>query len=217
MKYVLALLAGMGATLGVFAGGAVFAVAYLSAEPVAVQRSSYASATTFQAQPTKVDPSRQDFERIDSVLPPGTLTESEVTELVRKNAEQPGDGIDAMMTSSIDAQAPAAAINNREHVAWCSQRYRSYRPQNNSYTAFSGAARECVSPFSDEPAPYGEEVAFINASADGSSFGPLEQGDASESYLDPAHVRTCLQRYRSYRVEDNTYQPYGGGPRQQCE
>ena len=27
----------------------------------------------------------------------------------------------------------------------------------------------------------------------------------------------CRQRYRSYRAEDNTYQPLGGGPRRQCE
>lgn len=29
------------------------------------------------------------------------------------------------------------------------------------------------------------------------------------------HVQWCANRYRSYRVYDNTYQPYGG-PRQQC-
>jgi hypothetical protein len=27
----------------------------------------------------------------------------------------------------------------------------------------------------------------------------------------------CQQRYRSYRAEDNTYQPLSGGPRRQCE
>ncbi|MER9071791.1 BA14K family protein [Mesorhizobium sp. M0904] len=26
-----------------------------------------------------------------------------------------------------------------------------------------------------------------------------------------------LQPYRSYRPEDNSYQPYSGGPRRQCE
>jgi hypothetical protein len=33
--------------------------------------------------------------------------------------------------------------------------------------------------------------------------------------LTAAHVRWCENRYRSYRVYDNTFQPYGG-PRQQC-
>lgn len=31
------------------------------------------------------------------------------------------------------------------------------------------------------------------------------------------HITACMQRYRSYRISDNTYQPYGGGPRQTCE
>ncbi|WP_454684475.1 BA14K family protein [Ancylobacter moscoviensis] len=30
-----------------------------------------------------------------------------------------------------------------------------------------------------------------------------------------AHVQWCANRYRSYRVSDNTFQPYGA-PRQQC-
>lgn len=30
------------------------------------------------------------------------------------------------------------------------------------------------------------------------------------------HVKVCMSRYRSYRVEDNTYQPFGGGPRKPC-
>lgn len=33
--------------------------------------------------------------------------------------------------------------------------------------------------------------------------------------LTAAHIRWCLDRYRSYRVNDNTYQPYDG-PREQC-
>src|SRR5690606_14889112 len=104
-----------------------------------------------------------------------------------------------------------------EHTAWCSQRYRSYRPHSNSYTSYSGAIRECVSPFSGDSEPYNDDVIYIEASAQGSSFDPLEQGDSSESYMDSGHVRSCLDRYRSYRVEDNSYQPYGGGPRRQCE
>jgi len=33
--------------------------------------------------------------------------------------------------------------------------------------------------------------------------------------LSSAHVQWCYDRYRSYRVRDNTFQPYNG-PRQQC-
>ncbi|MER9869926.1 BA14K family protein [Mesorhizobium sp. M0136] len=30
-------------------------------------------------------------------------------------------------------------------------------------------------------------------------------------------MQYCFSRYRSYRPADNTYQPYSGGPRSQCE
>ena len=33
------------------------------------------------------------------------------------------------------------------HVAWCSQRYRSYRAYDNSYQPYNGPRRECVSPY----------------------------------------------------------------------
>jgi hypothetical protein len=35
--------------------------------------------------------------------------------------------------------------------------------------------------------------------------------------VDTAQADWCFARYRSYRVEDNSYQPYAGGPRRQCE
>lgn len=34
--------------------------------------------------------------------------------------------------------------------------------------------------------------------------------------VDLAGVEACGNRYRSYRAEDNTYQPYDGGPRRLC-
>ncbi|MER8725965.1 BA14K family protein [Mesorhizobium sp. M1027] len=30
-------------------------------------------------------------------------------------------------------------------------------------------------------------------------------------------MQYCFSRYRSYRPEDNSYQPHSGGPRRQCE
>jgi hypothetical protein len=36
-------------------------------------------------------------------------------------------------------------------------------------------------------------------------------------WIDADHMAYCFSRYRSYRPEDNTYQPFGGGPRRQCE
>jgi len=56
-------------------------------------------------------------------------------------------------------------------------------------------------------------------------FGPPPRYHAPPRYrhapprhayrLPAAHVRWCHNRYRSYRVSDNTFQPYHG-PRRQC-
>lgn len=35
--------------------------------------------------------------------------------------------------------------------------------------------------------------------------------------VDTAQAESCFARYRSYRIEDNSYQPYDGGPRRPCE
>ncbi|HUR44393.1 MAG TPA: BA14K family protein [Candidatus Saccharimonadales bacterium] len=34
-----------------------------------------------------------------------------------------------------------------EHVEWCSKRYRSYNPRDNSWVSYGGKVRECDSPF----------------------------------------------------------------------
>lgn len=40
--------------------------------------------------------------------------------------------------------------------------------------------------------------------------------DGEAIRLTQEHVAYCFSRYRSYRPEDNSYQPYRGGPRRQC-
>lgn len=52
------------------------------------------------------------------------------------------------------------------------------------------------------------------------SDAPLLQYASDEPEADRvslSHVRDCMARYRSYDPRDNSYQPYGGGPRRQCE
>jgi hypothetical protein len=36
----------------------------------------------------------------------------------------------------------------RRHVNWCHNRYRSYNARNNTWVAYSGRVRQCVSPYS---------------------------------------------------------------------
>ena len=33
------------------------------------------------------------------------------------------------------------------HIAWCSDRYRSYNPRTNTWVAYSGKVRQCISPY----------------------------------------------------------------------
>jgi hypothetical protein len=122
-----------------------------------------------------------------------------------------------------EPQSPADNAASAAHVAWCSDRYRSYRPGDNTYTPYSGGKRECVSPYSDAlgaggmPALSEEAASYDEASVDQSLMGYTTVVDEAPVDLSIEHVRSCFERYRSYRMEDNTYQPYGGGPRQQCQ
>ncbi|RWD61187.1 BA14K family protein [Mesorhizobium sp.] len=44
-----------------------------------------------------------------------------------------------------------------------------------------------------------------------------EAAQASGRQVSADHVDYCFSRYRSYDPSDNTYQPFDGGPRRQCE
>lgn len=52
-------------------------------------------------------------------------------------------------------------------------------------------------------------AAFIAGALVGGAIGNQPRADGS------AHVQYCYDRYRSYRVSDNTFQP-NNGPRRQC-
>jgi hypothetical protein len=96
------------------------------------------------------------------------------------------------------------------HLEWCFSHYRSYRPEDDSYTSYSGESRRCESPYSGA----GAESAELSASAQTAGYRAGAEGQGVAMTI--GHVEDCFSRYRSYRAEDNTYQPYGGGPRKQC-
>ncbi|WP_371411998.1 BA14K family protein [Neorhizobium sp. T6_25] len=117
-----------------------------------------------------------------------------------------------------------------EHLDWCATRYRSYRPRDNSYTPFSGGRRQCESPYSILPSGSGAEpdVEEISEAPNGDdSFEdasiavPARQQEVADlgrsSVRGDEHAQSCFARYRSYRIEDNSYQPVSGGPRRQCQ
>jgi hypothetical protein len=53
------------------------------------------------------------------------------------------------------------------------------------------------------------------APPDATMTGAIEQ-PKQEWTADGRHLSRCQQRYRSYNVADNTYQPFDGGPRKPC-
>lgn len=213
MRPVLAIVAGFVLSLGMFAGGIVLATYTLAAKPVAVQAGPEQDmAELWTAEPRTVDPAEQDFERL-AAAPVSTGSEtapvSEQPEIIVASADAEPE-IDGFTTSALPpADEPAEQPRQPQalgaHHEWCSSRYRSYRADTNSYRPYSGGERACVSPYWD-----GEGAASSSSGVVQASVGTGQVQMAS------SHVQDCFARYRSYRVEDNTYQPYGGGPRRQC-
>lgn len=124
------------------------------------------------------------------------------------------------------AQAPLAGDETNAgielsaaHSDWCFARYRSYRIEDNSYQPFDALERQqCQSPHeagTPVAAAYGMNDATLPADV------MTEEKVAAEEpqmIADSGSIDTswCFAQYRSYRAEDNSYQPFDGGPRRQC-
>lgn len=210
MKYLLATLGGAVLTLCIFAGGIAFAITYLAADRVPIQQPSRDASLVFRTDAVKVDPKQQDYERIE----PRDIPERTV---------QSGSFIaDVDLVPEIDDIQTAALPDARltslsdEHVNWCRERYRSYRPESNSYRPYAGGSRECVSPFFEETTA-GEDEAILVEASSSEPIGDVNFHQAATTQFSDEHIMSCFERYRSYRPRDNTYQPYNGGPRVQCQ
>lgn len=214
MKPILAALAGFLLSSAIFISGAGVAIYFLMAEPVHKPDASQKVSNFRKGAGTAVA-AVGDIRPVSSSNAqdmPGLEDETHARpEETHTASTEPLDAIDEINTSSIntsndpstdqasDAYEPLPA----EHVAWCSDRYRSYQPETNSYTAYSGESRPCIS-------AYWTSEMIANKSEE--QFSTSNESIA----LSREHVQDCMSRYRSYRPEDNTYQPYGGGPRRQC-
>jgi len=213
----LGFLGGLFVSLGMFVVGVVTATWFLAAEPIQQTAQANEMDRLWTVKPRKVDVAAQNLER----LPPANPAPA--------NATAAPQGVDTTTTASVQPE-PAASendlrsdVNFAAHVEWCERRYRSYRSNDNSYTSYDGDDRPCVSPHSqDLMAAFPEETA--SAETDEGGYG--QEGDFTQyasdqtgtgiSDVDANHVSDCFARYRSYDPADNSYQPYGGGPRQQC-
>lgn len=144
----------------------------------------------------RVDPNQQAYQRLPAAVSASTMV-AEVKPVERGNVT-PGSLEPASASGERD-RSPSilpAEVQAAKAQTWCSARYRSFDPVSNTYQPYGGGPRQTCEASIETSATPGEEVADS-----GGARGP--------------EARWCIERYSSYRVEDNTYQPFTGG-RKQC-
>ena len=215
MKAFLAIVGGFVFTLAIFASGAAVAMWFLTAKPVQQAQLGDDVAYLWSKEPRTVTAPTPGLERL-----PSRPVEADVNFIPEDQAyvESDVELVDATTTGSVKSvelseQVSAEPDLRAAHLEWCSSRYRSFRQSDNSYTPYSGGRRTCSSPFLQ--AVEGSEEASSNAEDLGEADLLANVDDRPSVSAD--HVDYCYSRYQSYRPEDNSYQPYGGGPRRQCE
>ncbi|RWC69319.1 MAG: BA14K family protein [Mesorhizobium sp.] len=198
MKAILALVGGFVLTLAVFGSGLGFAAWLLAAKSPHEARRTVSVAELWTRDARPVNKTAQNLERLPADQPAAPDIAA------REQAPDP------TATGSIAPSAEAAELPG-SHVKWCASHYRSYHPDDNTYMSYSGRLRPCVSPYldagADQSAQPTAEVSYVAG----------DVASAVTTGLSADHVDSCFSRYRSYRPDDNSYQPYSGGPRRQCE
>jgi hypothetical protein len=224
-------------TLTVFVGGGLTAIFFVNAKPVPVAHPFDGnSGALWTSKAVGVSADARDLKRLPARPAPQALdtaprnaadaNRSPGNSAPLQTVDDPAQATDPTTTAAMSPDEPepqAAPATNAAHVEWCSRHYRSYDPADNGYSSYSGVRRECVSPYSDGMAHADSAVSgnMVSSNVSGEGAPALVSSAAADEmpggYPDPHHVQSCSDRYRSYRPEDNSYQPFGGGPRQQCE
>lgn len=247
MRTIAALVAGLLLSTLTFVAGLAIALTFLNIDEPSHNLDTSNTTALWSTEPQAVDTGTQHFERIAArpVPKPKVAEEQKVASLdtsaatARQLIDQTttpartaqDQMIDPTTTGAIDPQEPDAQADIRKaqssaHIEWCSRRYRSYNAETNTYRPYGGGARDCQSPYSDFAATLPEaadDTSLAAAtddpmqSADEPTMEQASYDDGSVTYANSDHIQSCFDRYRSYRPEDNSYQPYDGGPRQQCE
>ncbi|MAS03583.1 MAG: hypothetical protein CL534_02655 [Ahrensia sp.] len=208
MKPFLAVLAGFITTSMIFVSGGAVAMYLFITKPAEHFDPTGKVAALWSPTPTDAtgEPRPQRVVRAKS-----TILDSSGGEVpVADASAAPSARIDMASTAGIaDTTTPKTGQENsalsNAHVAWCEQNYRSYRRETNSFTPYGGGSKPCISPYSNE------RMGGSSGSEENAQYASNDVAGLSD-----AHINDCMNRYRSYRVSDNTFQPYGGGPRQQC-
>lgn len=220
MKPVLRLLTASALATGMVLGGVVMVSAALSPEEAQHQFTGLDIRDLWTSKPVRIDRAAQNLERLPpryaanvvmAPMQPATRDVAPETQVADSGSRV--EGIDIISTASIydEGSEEFEAALPAQHLSWCSKHYRSYDPANNTYRSFSGTLRDCKSPYLTDNSEVISEEAGLMTVTDG-------QGNSTDySVQSNANAAACMARYRSYRPSDNSYQPYGGGPRQQCQ
>ncbi|MBB6356699.1 BA14K family protein [Aminobacter aganoensis] len=216
MRPLLIAVSGLGLALVMFVSGLIAATAFFTAEPE--RQLALSTDDVWTDRPLKVNPATQEFDRlaarpVPQQVPARAPTQRTVTSVVADTAKTEPP----LPEASTQPQQGLQAETTTAHLQWCSDRYRSYRPDDNSYTSYSGERRECLSPYLGAGDGSADEYTYEETTYRPSQAQPeLAYASEDAAYVGADHVDYCFSRYRSYRPEDNTYQPYDGGPRRQC-
>jgi hypothetical protein len=220
MKPVIKLLSASALAAGMVIGGVVLASAALAPEEDPHRFTGLDIKDLWTMEPVRIDRTAQNLERLPPryashvvmVEPDAQATDRSVETAAAERGSEVAD-IDILVTAAIDEPTSGFGADTLppEHFPWCEARYRSYDPVRNTYRSFSGETRPCDSPYQVEVMAELDEgdAQVMTVSAGGNNPGAGMENEG--------HVMACMERYRSYRSSDNTYQPYGGGPRQPCQ
>jgi hypothetical protein len=231
MKAVLITLGGSVLAVTTFVGGLVCATAMFTTRDDTGHLASPNVSELWTTEPVKIDRAAQALDRVaarPSSSPAANLGTGEPGIVGANPASRP-------VLASVSSETQRPAVDDKpqdmraEHLEWCAERYRSYRPRDNSYTPFGGGRRQCQSPYAAMTSSAGTDQYALPVSQAPNRRPLFEQASTAEAAreqevaeLSPSvaeypHAQSCAARYRSYRVEDNSYQPVSGGPRRQCQ
>ncbi len=164
------------------------------AEPVAPHKfADLDGEPLWPSEVRRVDPSLQAYERLPAAVSANTMVAE------AKSAERVKVMLGANKPEVASGDGPLLEeLRSAKAQEWCGARYRSYDPADNTYQPYGGGPRRtCAAPVETPTSPV-QQVADI---------GGMREPDAN--------ARWCMERYSSYRIDDNTYQPFSGG-RKQC-
>ena len=233
MKALLVVLGSLVGAVSAFLA-CVYVATLIMAEPAPHQFAHLDTPDLWTSEPVRIKESAQAYERIPGLPMVASIPASDKTMSGESGgSEQASAEIDNDLVTPVsdgatgedvaDAAQQGVAIDTAQ-ADWCFARYRSYRVEDNTYQPFSGPRRQCESPASS-----------IHEGASNLAVAPGHQSDLSYSGAQPvsqtadatqgmqvtgqarSHAEWCLGRYRSYRMNDNTYQPFDGSPRRSCE